>query len=56
MVLYQITAPHFVAGLEARAEDDVVVAAAPILKWSIGANLHYVDQWARRKGYEIKRV
>jgi hypothetical protein len=50
--LYQIECPYYCAGLE--VEDGVVSRAAPVLKWTIGANWSAV--WYRLEVVQGKTV
>lgn len=52
--LFQITAPHFVAGLEVRGQK--VVRAAPILGWTVGRSLGRVAAYCREKNWSIVAV
>ena len=52
--LWQITAPHFCAGLV--VVDGRVTVAAPILKWSIGRDWPWVRDYCKRKGWHGKKV
>lgn len=47
--LWQLTAPHFCAGLEVR--HGRVTLAAPILQWTVGRLWGEVRAYARRKGW-----
>lgn len=51
MILIQIEAPHFVAGLEA-TEEGKIVSAAPILRWAIGKNINSLAEYFGRKGWK----
>ncbi len=51
---YQITAPHFCAGVT--VVDDFVLEAAPILKWTRTKRWAEVRSWAERKGYTVEEV
>lgn len=54
-LLVRVTVPHFCAGIVVR--DEVVVEAAPILKWAIGKPLEEVARWAlRKKGGSVEVV
>lgn len=44
-----VTAPHFVAGVCLR--DDIVVRAAPILRYMIGWDFPRIEQYVARKGW-----
>lgn len=54
-MLYQITAPHFCAGLEV-APGGVVYNAAPILRWTIGKQYSYVSRYCQQRGWKTERV
>lgn len=54
MTLVQITAPHFVAGLQ--AEDGRVVRAAPIIKYMIGWDGGGLKSWCHHKGWTYQVV
>ena len=47
--LWQITAPHFCAGVV--VVSNVVTEAAPILKWTIGKPWREVREYAKSKGW-----
>jgi hypothetical protein len=47
-----IDAPHFYAAVVLRC--DVVIRAAPILKYMMGWSSERVKQYARRKGWDIR--
>ncbi len=55
MNLFQIKAPHFVAGfcLDAR---NVVWEAASVIKWFKGKPLGFVVSYCKSKGWEINAV
>jgi hypothetical protein len=50
-MLAQITAPHLCAGIILR--NDVVVDAAPILRWMIGKSRDFVRSYCARKGWSV---
>ena len=52
MILYQVDLGYAVAGIE--VEDDVIVDAAPILKWAIGARLPWFRKWVEQKGGTLR--
>lgn len=52
--LYQVTAPHFTAGLEAKA--DLVVHAAPIIKYMTGWPLIRVGSYCATKRRTMARL
>lgn len=49
--LYSVDAPHFNAGLV--VEREVVLEAAPILKWSIGKPVAEVFRFFAAKGWKV---
>lgn len=55
-VLYQITAPHFTAGIEVDDVSEVVVYSAPILGWMRGDDLRYVQRYCEKKNWSIKKI
>ena len=54
MTLYQITAPHFCAGLLAR--NGTISEAAPIIAWMVGWQLDGIERYCGRKGWKIAEV
>ncbi|HYN39199.1 MAG TPA: hypothetical protein VES39_08100 [Rhodospirillales bacterium] len=57
MILGRITAPHFVAGLEAGEEPPHVVRrAAPIIAYMLGWTAERVADYCSRKRWQIERV
>jgi len=54
--LYRIEAPHFVAGLETETHgaSEVVVHAAPILKWTKGKTMTEVLRYVLRRKWNIE--
>lgn len=46
-MLVAVDAPHFYAGVVLR--DDVVIEAAPILKWTIGKSRPWLRNYFKRK-------
>jgi len=52
--LYQITARHFVAGFERRA--DVVAKAAPIIRYMEGWGMPQVENYCRSKHWTLERL
>lgn len=54
MVLIQIDAPHFCAGLV--AENGKVCETAPILSYMVGWDGLRVADYCRRKGWKWERV
>ena len=53
--LWQVTAPHYVAGL-IEAQDGVIINAAPIIKWAAGNNIRWFKWWCAKKGYRLEVV
>lgn len=53
--LYQIRTSYFTCGIETD-ENDLIIDAAPILKWAIGKNLSFVKNWVYRKGGEVNKI
>lgn len=49
----RITAPHFVAGLVLNA-NQVVVRAAPILRYMLGWSRHHVRNYCARKHWKVE--
>lgn len=49
--IFQITAPHYCAGLA--VEDGRVVWAAPILKWTKGKTWRKTKQYFDERGYTV---
>ena len=52
--LVRVVAPHFVAGLVIK--DGICVAAAPILKRSVGLEFHKLERYFEMKGWEYGRL
>jgi len=52
--LFQITAPHFCAGLISNARR--VTKAAPILRWAVGKPMMQITQYCRSKKWNIVLV
>lgn len=53
-MLWRVTAPHFVCGIV--TEGDVVVEAAPILRWSIGKTRQELRRYFARKRWGVQLV
>lgn len=51
--LVRITAPHFCAGVEID-DKDKVVKFAPILKWTKGRTLWWLERYCKKKKWEIE--
>lgn len=54
LVLLQISAPHFVAGL--LIHDDLCVLTAPILRRFRGSPRIYIEQYCKQRGWKIEDV
>lgn len=54
-MLYRITAPHFVAGIIV-AQDGVIIATAPILKWAGNWAFAGFQSYCARKRWKIEKV
>lgn len=52
--LWQVIAPHFIAGLVTRGA--VVTEAAPILRWAIGKSRDELREYFCRKGWSVNLV
>lgn len=52
--LYQVTAPHFCAGLV--FDGGTCIEAAPILKWARGMQMIYIDSYCKRKGWKLEKA
>lgn len=52
--LYQVTAPHFCAGVIVRG--GFIVEAAPILKWTIGQPYLKLGVYCKQKGWKLLEV
>ena len=55
MSAYRVEAPHFVAGLETETRNgsEIVVKAAPILKWAKGKTMTEFLRYCLRKGWSV---
>jgi len=49
--IYQISAKYFTAGIV--VTDDIVVKAAPILKWMVGKDIAHVKSYCKHKKYKL---
>jgi hypothetical protein len=56
IVLVRVTAPHFVAGVVIDAETAAVIAAAPILGYTLGWSARRLRKWVDFKRWEAERV
>jgi hypothetical protein len=54
MVLAQVTTDHYCAGLV--IEDDHVIEAAPIIKWTIGWHRYRLLKYFRERGDKVEAV
>ncbi len=52
--MYQVTAPHFCAGLIVDGEK--VVRAAPILGWTVGKSRDELRRYFARKKWSVRYV
>ena len=52
--LWQVTAPHFVAGIVLAG--DLCVEAAPILGWCRGRQRVYLRDYFQRRGWQVQLV
>ena len=50
----RIEAPHFTAGLAFR--DGVAYHGAPILRWTFGKTLSWMQDYCRRKGWRMEAL
>lgn len=55
-VLWRITAPHFVAGIELRGWNHDVVRAAPIVRYMFGWESREVLALCERKHWQVEVV
>lgn len=56
IVLVRVTAPHFVAGVVIDRETAKIIAAAPILSYTLGKSARWLRAYVDRKGWEAERV
>ena len=54
--LYQITAPHFIAGILVDNRDSKVYASAPIIRYMVGWNVDKVKSYCETKKWKCKVV
>ena len=52
---WQITAPHFVAGLT-EAPDGSITSAAPIIRYFYNANMSWVRRYCASMGWQLMEV
>lgn len=53
-MLVAVDAPHFYAGIV--LTDDIVIRAAPILRWTIGKRRDWLSAYFRQKGWRATIV
>jgi hypothetical protein len=53
-VMWQVTAPHFCAGLVLQRR--ICVAAAPVLKWAIGSGQMALEGYFGRRRWQWRAV
>ena len=53
-LLYQVTAPHFCAGIV--VDEYKCLEAAPILGWAVGRQRSYLRRYFKRKGWIVRYV
>lgn len=56
VMLAQVTAPHFCAGIGIDVERKRVIDAAPIVRWMVGWSADRVHDYCLEKGWQVKRV
>lgn len=52
--LIRITTPRFCAGTV--FENNRIVKAAPILKWTIGKSVKFVENYCKEKKYKFEKL
>lgn len=52
--LSQITTPYYCAGILWNENDRVIKKAAPILQWSVGKTIDYLQMWCKKKKYKYE--
>lgn len=52
--LYQITAPHFCAGII--VENNVIIKAAPILRWMTDKDIGFIKEYCKKKKWTVYKV
>ena len=52
--LWQVTAPHFCAGMVTYGHE--VVEAAPVLKWTVGRHRSELRNYFRYRGWSVVHV
>jgi len=53
-MLYQIDLPHMCAGII--INNDIIIEAAPILKWTIGKSLNDIQKWVHKKNGTLNKI
>jgi hypothetical protein len=53
-ILVAVDAPHFYAGIVLR--DDVVIDAAPILRWTLGKRREMLRDYFAQKGWRTRII
>ena len=53
--LWQITAPHFCAGLVVDLQSNVIVEVAPILGWALHRSWQATRSYFERRGWRVVR-
>jgi hypothetical protein len=53
--LWQVTAPHFCAGIS-ETYDGIISDAAPILKWAINGRMAWFRQYCQKKGWRLEQA
>ena len=56
VILAQITAPHFCAGIGVDTEEKVVVDASPVVRYMVGWTARRVHDYCCGKGWKVERV
>jgi hypothetical protein len=54
-MLYQVTSSYYCAGI-ITTNSGFVIKAAPILKWTIGKSIKYLQQYFTTKGFTIQAL
>ena len=56
VILAQITAPHFCAGIGVDTEEKVVVDASPVVRYMVGWTARRVHDYCCDQGWKVERV
>ena len=56
MILFRISAPHFVAGFEYDSDKKVCISAAPIFNWMVGESGIDIWDYCKRNSYKLEIV